>query len=268
MVAQGAHAADLAREHIGGAAHVAQRIEHRAAQHRVVVVLLEGARLLALQQVTRDGHALARKGQHVGTQVHLQGLRVDAQRVVFVGAIGQQRLGAARRDPGEFEFFLLRRQGTVGVLDGPIVIGAQGVVEGGALGLARDAGRGQVDRRVLHHRTGQAVGGREHRVAQLLFAVNARGAEVVAQPERVAHLVHGGVLEVVVDELLGFRAGRINVAARLQHVERIAQLFGRLVSMLAQRQATQAAQALGGKVRRVVTREGAKNLRARRADVA
>ncbi len=85
-----------------------------------------------------------------------------------------------------------------------------------ALLLARQR---DVDRVVLHHRAGDAVLARELEVAQLRLRVDGRRAEVVAQAQRVADLVHRDVLEVGQHERLGLRAVGVELAARLQQVE-------------------------------------------------
>ena len=57
----------------------------------------------------------------------------------------------------------------------------------------------------------------------------------MAQAQRVADLVHHRVLDVVGDEALGLRAVGVDLAARLEHVQRIAQLLGRHVAVAAVR---------------------------------
>ena len=131
-------------------------------------------------------------------------------------------------------FSCCRRDRLVGVFDGPVVVGPERGLEGHAAALARAR---QVDGVVFHHRAGGAVDARELGVGQLLLGVDARGAEVVAQAERMADLVHHRVLDVVVHEVLGLRAVGIELAARLEHVQRIAQLLGRHVAVDAVRMA-------------------------------
>ena len=160
----------------------------------------------------------------------MQRLRIDAEELILVGAIGQLRLVAARGDALQLGRLLLGCDRLVAVLDGPVVVGAERQlprVRGGV------AGAGQVDRRVLHHRAGESVLVREFGVGQLRFGVDARAAEVVAQAQRVADLVDRGVGEVVEHPLLGLGARRVEVAARLEHVHRIGQLLGGHVGVLA-----------------------------------
>ena len=93
-----AHAADLARQHVGGAGDVAQRVADRALEHVVVLVGPQRPRLLALEQVLRDRDPLLGEGDDVAAEVELQRLGIDADEVVLVGAVGEQRLGAAAGD--------------------------------------------------------------------------------------------------------------------------------------------------------------------------
>ena len=269
VIAQRAHAADLARQHAGDTAHVAQRIRHRAAQHRIVFVGRELARFLARQQIARDVEALARERNDVGAEVELQRLGIDAEEVVFIGAVRQCRLAAAPCDLRELRVLMLGGERLVGVLDRPVIVGPERRVERRALAIARHAGPGEIDRRVFHHRAGDAVRGGEHRVGELLVGVDARRAEVVAQPERVAHLVHRHVFQIVVNEFLGLGACRIDVAARLEHVERVAQLLGRLIGEIAERHRMRAAQARRRGLRRLhVDDRSRQHLRAQRPLVA
>ena len=55
----------------------------------------------------------------------------------------------------------------------------------------------------------------------------------MTQAERVADLVHRHVLHVAQHELLGLGAARVDVAARFEHVECVAELLGRLVGIVA-----------------------------------
>ena len=173
VVTHRAHATDLACEYGGRTAHVAQRIAHRAAQHRVVLTVGQHARGLAFEQVAGDGDALLREGDDVGAQVELQRLGVDAEEAVLVRTEGEFGLGAARSDLRDRGRFLGRRDRTVGVLDRPVVVGAERRTERRGLPVERHAGRGQVDRGVLHHRAGDAMGGGEGRVGELLLGVDA-----------------------------------------------------------------------------------------------
>ena len=232
-VAQGAHTADLARQHADRAGRVVDRIAERAAQHGVILVRRQRPRFLALEQVARDRQALHSEGQRVAAQVEHQGVRVDAEAVVFVGTERQFRLAAARGNAlelGALAALAIGCDGLVSVFDGPVIVRAEG-------GLKRCdhrvAGARQVHRRVLHHRARQGMVAGEFRVGQLRVGVDARSAEVVAQAKRVANLVHRHVLQVVEHELLCLRAVRVDVATRRVHVERIAELLGGLVGVQA-----------------------------------
>ena len=112
---------------------------------------------------------------------------------------------------------------------------------------------------------------REHRIGELRLGVDARRAEVVAQAERVADLVHRRVLEVGVDEGLGLGTVGVELAARLEHVGGIAQLLGGELAIGADPAAHQHGPLLGRGVaaaERVVHAAGREDLRARRADIA
>ena len=266
-VAQGAHAADLAGEHTDRAGRVVDRIAERTAQHRVVLVQRQASCFLALEQVAGDGQALRGKGEGVVAQVEHQRVRVDAQGVVLIGAEGEFGLAAARRDALEFDAFAAFTTGGdrfVGVFDRPVVVRAEGGLERRDHGAA---GAGQIHRRVLHHRAAQRMAARELRVGELGFGVDARGAEVVAQAERVADLVHRQVLQIVEHELLRLRAVRVDVATRCEHVERVAELLCGLVGV----QAGVGVEGLVARLRaalhqlRVVGDAAVQNLDARRA---
>ncbi|EWS57824.1 hypothetical protein Y694_04242 [Methylibium sp. T29-B] len=229
-ITQRPHAADLARQHGRGTAQIAQRIADRAPQHRVVAARRQRAPLLARQQVARDREALAGEGHRIVAEVELQRLGVDAQRVVLVGAVGQLGFGAAGGDARQFGRLVGRGERLVAVLDGPVVVGTERGLERHAAGLA---GRRQVDGGVLHHRAGQRMVGGEGRVGQLRLAVDPGGTEVVAQPQRVADLVHRHVLQVGQHVGLGVEAAGIEFAARLEHVERVAELLGGAIGVSA-----------------------------------
>ena len=232
VVAQRAHAADLARQDAGRTSRVAHGITDRTAQHRIVGIGLQRPCLLACQQIARDRNPLLGKGHRVGAEVEHQRLGIDAEEVVFVGAVGQLRLGAARGDALQLGLLLIRGDRLVGVLDGPVIVGAEHGLERRAARLARTR---QVDRRVLHHRAGQAIGGGEAWVGELAVGIDQRRAEVVAQAQRVADFVHRHIDQIVDDELLGFGTGRVEVAACFEHVERVRQLLGGEVGVIALR---------------------------------
>ena len=223
MVTQRAHAADLARQDAGRAAGVADRIVDRASQHRVVEIRTQRAILLTRDQLAHDGQALLGEGNRVVAQVHLQRLGVDAERVVLVGCEGEQRLAAAPGDALKFGLLVGRRDRFVEVLDGPVVVLAERRLERRTASLARAR---KVDRQVLHHRTRQRVAGCVLAIGDLALVEGARGAEVVAQAQRVADLVHRHVEQVVEHELLRLGTRGIDLAACGQHVERIRQLLG------------------------------------------
>ena len=143
-VAHRADAADLARQHVGRARDVAQRVADRALEDVVVLVRAERPALLALEQLLGDADALLRERDDVAAEVELQRLGIDADEVVLVGAVGEQRLGAARRDLLErstlFGRRQSRRQRLVRVLDRPVVVRPERVAERRAVALARLVG--------------------------------------------------------------------------------------------------------------------------------
>ena len=202
-VAQRAQATNVAHQHTHGAEGVAQRVRQRTAQHGVVFVAGQHARFLALKKVACDGQTLGGKSDGVGAQVPLNGFWVQAKSVVFVAAVGQQGLVAARGNALQFGICIGRRdvgrKGAVGVLDGPVVVRPQRGLKGHARACA---GRRQVDGAVLHDRATGAIGLGEFGVGQLLFGVDPRRAKVVAQPQGVANFVHHGVFQIRQHKLL------------------------------------------------------------------
>ena len=117
-----------------------------------------------------------------------------------------------------------RRDRLVGVLDGPVVVGPERGLERHAAAAA--PGRGRLIGVVFHHRAGGAVGARELRVGQLLLRCRrARRGSCGAGRARGRPRACR-VLQVVEHELLGLRAVGLELAARLEHVQRIAQLLG------------------------------------------
>jgi hypothetical protein len=97
----------------------------------------------------------------------------------------------------------------------------------GTAGHHRCARARQVDGVVFHHRARGAVRACELGVGQLRFGVGARGAEVVAQAQRVADLVHHRVLHVVLHELLRHRAIGVESPRALPSRPARSQLLGR-----------------------------------------
>ena len=88
--------------------------------------------------------------------------------------------------------FRVRRglvQARVAVLDRPIIVGPEAIRK--VVGLPF-AGRGDVRRRVIHHRTGRAVRARERRIVELRVRERRRTGEIVPQAERMSDLVHDG----------------------------------------------------------------------------
>ena len=227
-VAQCANATNLAHQHADGTRRVVDGVADRAAQHGIVAVGRQFALFLTLKEVACNGQALGCKGDRVAAQVELNGLGVEADEVVLIGAEGQLRLTAACRDALQLDALCCGRgagrHGLVGVFDGPEVVWAKRGLEGHTAGLP---GMRQVDGVVFHYGARCAVGTRELSVGELGFGVRARGAEVVSQAERVAHLVHDDFLDVVLHELARDGAVGVEVPPCFQHIERIAHLLGR-----------------------------------------
>ena len=110
-----------------GAADVAQRVAHRAAQHRVVLVAASASRVSWRLSRSR-AMSMRLRANATGSvpRSNCSDSGIDAEEVVLVGAVGQLRLGAARRRCAASSAFLARRRDRlVGVLDRPVVVRAR-----------------------------------------------------------------------------------------------------------------------------------------------
>ena len=230
--ALGLHAADVFADVVGRHAQLPEGLKHRAAGTQRVLAGFGLARLHTLPQLLAELEALLGVGQRVVAEVALVGARVEAvvgaaNALVEVVAIGQLRLGRARRDLGELGGFLLRRgpwgKGLVGVLDGPVVVGAQRRVRQRGPGLTLER---QVVGVVVHHRVGDAVGLGEGLVLQLGLGDGGGRAEVVLEAQRVAHLMHDHVLHDGLGQRLGLGAVHVHAVTQGQQVQREAELGG------------------------------------------
>ena len=185
--------------------------------HSVVFVHDDRQRLAdAVVSFARLDHAVDQSGENlidqfqppageldrVFAEIEAIHARIGLERAdVFVGGISQRRLVAARGDLSSSAASPSRAAGQrlVAVLDRPVVIGADASHEVIALlsTLRRD-----IDRDVVHHRSGQADGAVLLRVVDFVHRQQRAGLEFVPQAEGVPEFVSGDRLHPVDQQLL------------------------------------------------------------------
>ncbi len=206
-------AADVLGGRAHRVAHLRKARQKAAPQHRIAFAAGQGSLLQALPQFLRQLHTALEKRKRVAAEIALVDQRIDCNPDVLVGRKRQLRFVGARGDLGQLCAFLLRGKWLVRILERPIVVRAErwGEVRTLRLAFQRD-----IDRRVLHHRTGQPVLIGIRLVGDLLQVDRGRRPKVVAQTERVTDLVHRDVLEKIEYQLVGLRTIWVELAARFE----------------------------------------------------
>ena len=199
VVARDRLAADELRGQGGAVAALVDQDAERPPGPGPRVAVLDHAGVQVLEQLGRQGDPILAELAGVRTQVEPVDVGIVVEEGVLVGRVDQVVLGSTRGDLLQLGR-LVTVDRLVGVLDGPVVIGADGgrVVVALLLSLGCD-----VDRAVVHDAADQPLGAGDGRVVELLLGEHRAGLEVVPQAQRVADLVHHDVLDRLADELLG-----------------------------------------------------------------
>ena len=122
------------------------------------------------------------------TQIEAGDSRIDLRPGIFIGSVGQLRIGRAFGDRFEKVLFSLQspRSGFVAVFDRPAIVGAH---EGGEIVALGHSRRGEVGKDVVHHRGNRALGTGNAWVVEFFGTQQGAAVEVVAQSQSMPHFM-------------------------------------------------------------------------------